>query len=58
MDEFEELKPQKTPIEMERWNIKDLNIYINKLNIEIEKVKLILSKKKEANDSAKALFEE
>ena len=38
MDELEELKPQKNTIEMERWNVSDLEEYINKLEEEIENV--------------------
>ena len=56
MDELEELKPQKNTIEMERWNVSDLEEYINKLEKEIEKVKDILSKKKNVSDSVKGLF--
>ena len=56
MDELEELKPQKNTIEMERWNVSDLEEYINKLEKEIAKVKDILSKKKNVSDSVKGLF--
>ena len=56
MDELEELKPQKNTIEMERWNVSDLEEYINKLEKEIEKVKAIMSKKKNVSDSVKGLF--
>ena len=56
MDELEELKPQKNTIEMERWNVSDLEEYINKLEKEIEKVKDIMSKKKTVSDSVKGLF--
>ena len=58
MDELEELKPQKNTIEMERWNVSDLEEYINKLKKEIEKVKDILSKKKKVSDSVKGLFKD
>ena len=58
MDELEELKPQKNTIEMERWNVSDLEEYINKLKKEIEKVKDILSKKKNVSDSVKGLFKD
>tara|TARA_B100001250_G_C19176398_1_gene518981 strand:+ start:162 stop:338 length:177 start_codon:yes stop_codon:yes gene_type:complete len=58
MDELEELKPQKNTIEMERWNVSDLEEYINKLEKEIEKVKDILSKKKNVSDSVKGLFKD
>ena len=56
MDELEELKPQNNKIEMERWNVSDLEEYINKLEAEIEKVKSILSKKKIVSNSVKGLF--
>ena len=58
MDELEELKPQKNIIEMERWNVSDLEEYINNLEQEIEKVKAILSKKKSVSDSVKGLFKD
>ena len=58
MDELEELKPQKNTIEMERWNVSDLEEYINKLEKEIAKVKDILSKKKNVSDSVKGLFKD
>ena len=58
MDELEELKPQKNTIEMERWNVSDLEEYINKLEKEIEKVEEILSKKKNVSDSVKGLFKD
>ena len=58
MDELEELKPQKNTIEMERWNVSDLEEYINKLEKEIEKVKDILSKKKNVSVSVKGLFKD
>ena len=32
MDELEELKPQSKDIEMERWNIEDLELYIKNLH--------------------------
>ena len=41
MDEFEELKPQSKVVEMERWNIEDLETYIKSLNDEIIKVNQI-----------------
>ena len=58
MDELEELKPQNNKIEMERWNISDLEKYINNLEQEIEKVKAILTKKKSVSDSVKGLFKD
>ena len=44
MDEFEELKPQSKVVEIERWNIEDLETYIKRLNDEISKVNQILKK--------------
>ena len=58
MDELEELKPQNNKIEMERWNVSDLEKYINNLEQEIEKVKAILTKKKSVSDSVKGLFKD
>tara|TARA_B100000131_G_C17558208_1_gene385578 strand:- start:1 stop:180 length:180 start_codon:yes stop_codon:yes gene_type:complete len=56
MDELEELKPQSKDIEMERWNIEDLELYIKNLHDEIDKVNQILKSKKGVTDSAAALF--
>ena len=58
MDEFEELKPQSKEVEMERWNIEDLETYIKSLNDEINKVNQILEKKKGVTNSASALFKD
>ncbi len=56
MDELEELKPQSKDIEMERWNIEDLELYVKNLHDEIDKVNRILKSKKGVTDSAAALF--
>ena len=56
MEDLEELQPQKKTIEMERWNISDLKNYILKLELEIEKAKKIIQKKKSVNDSVNNLF--
>tara|TARA_B100000029_G_scaffold245909_1_gene242954 strand:- start:189 stop:368 length:180 start_codon:yes stop_codon:yes gene_type:complete len=56
MDELEELKPQSKDIEMERWNIEDLELYVKNLHDEIDKVNQILKSKKGVTDSAAALF--
>ena len=58
MDEFEELKPQSKAVEMERWNIEDLETYIKSLNDEIIKVNQILEKKKGVTNNASALFKD
>ena len=58
MDDLEELKPQNNKDEMERWNISDLREYINTLENEIQKVKDILSNKKNASDTIKNLFKD
>ena len=58
MDDLEELKPQNIKVEMERWNISDLKVYINKLESEIQKVKEIISNKNNATDSIKNLFKD
>ncbi len=56
MDELEELKPQSKDIEMERWNIEDLELYVKNLHDEIDKVNQILKSKKGVTDTAAALF--
>ena len=58
MDDLEELKPQNTKVEMERWNISDLKEYINKLESEIQKVKEIISNKENVTDTIKNLFKD
>ena len=58
MDDLEELKPQNIKVEMERWNISDLKGYINKLEIEIQKVKEIISNKENATDTIKNHFKD
>ena len=58
MDDLEELKPHNIKVEMERWNISDLNEYINKLECEIQKVKEIISNKENATDTIKNLFKD
>ena len=58
MDDLEELKPQNIKVEMERWNISDLKEYINKLEIEIQKVQEIISNKENATDTIKNLFKD
>ena len=58
MDDLEELKPQNIKVEMERWNMSDLEEYINKLENEIQKVKEIISNKKNAKDTIKNLFKD
>ena len=58
MDDLEELKPQNIKVEIERWNISDLKVYINKLESEIEKVKEIISNKENASDTIKNLFKD
>ena len=56
MEDLEELQPQKKTIEMEIWNISDMQDYISKLELEIEKAKKIIQKKESVNDSVNSLF--
>jgi len=59
-DEFEALrsagKPAGTGPEMERWNVEDLQAYIDNMKAEITRVEAILASKSSVNAAAAALF--
>ena len=55
-DEFEALKPAGVGPEMERWNVEDLQAYIDNMKAEITRVEAILASKSSVNAAAAALF--
>ena len=55
-DEFEALKPVGVGPEMERWNVEDLQAYIDNMKAEIVRVEVILASKSSVNAAAAALF--
>ena len=57
-EELEALKPAGAGPEMERWNVEDLQAYIDSMKAEIARVETILAGKGSANAAAAALFKE
>jgi uncharacterized small protein (DUF1192 family) len=55
-DEFEALKPAGVGPEMERWNVEDLQAYIDNMKAEIARVETILAGKSSVTEAAAALF--
>lgn len=55
-DELEALRPAGVGTEMERWNVEDLQAYIDRMKVEIAKVETILADKSSVNEAAAALF--
>ena len=57
-EELEALKPAGAGPEMERWNVEDLQAYIDCMKAEIARVETILAGKGSVNAAAAALFKE
>ena len=57
-DELEAMKPAGAGAEMERWNVEDLQAYIDKMKAEIARVETILEGKGSVTAAAAALFKE
>jgi len=55
-DEFEALKPAGVGPEMERWNLEDLQAYIDAMKAEIARVEAIIADKGSVSAAAAALF--
>jgi uncharacterized small protein (DUF1192 family) len=55
-DEFEALRPAGAGPEMERWNVEDLQAYIDNMKTEIARVETILAGKSSVTAAAAALF--
>jgi len=50
------MKPASTASEMERWNVADLQAYIDRMRAEIARVEAIIADKGSVNAAADALF--
>ena len=57
-EELEALKPAGAGPEMERWNVEDLQAYIDSMKAEIARVETILAGKGSVSAAAAALFKE
>ena len=55
-DEFEALKPAGAGPELERWNMEDLQAYIDAMKAEIARVEAIIADKGSVSAAAAALF--
>lgn len=55
-DEFDALRPAMAPVDLQSWNIEDLESYCARLYAEIERVKGKIAEKKSVTDAAAALF--
>jgi len=55
-DEIEQLKPQFMPVDMQRWNIEDLQSYIDAMRAEIVKAEALIMEKNKVQTAAAALF--
>ena len=57
-EELDAMKPAGLPAEMERWNVEDLQDYIDRMRAEITRVEAIIAGKDSVNAAAAALFGE
>lgn len=57
-EEVDAMKPAGMPAEMERWNVEDLQDYIDRMRAEITRVEAIIAGKDSVNAAAAALFGE
>ena len=57
-EELDAMKPAGMPAEMERWNVEDLQDYIDRMRAEITRVEAIIAGKDSVNVAAAALFGE
>ena len=55
-EELDAIKPAGMPAEMERWNVEDLQDYIDRMRAEITRVEAIIAGKDSVNAAAAALF--
>ncbi len=55
-EELDAMKPAGMPTEMERWNVEDLQDYIDRMRAEITRVEAIIAGKDSVNAAAAALF--
>ena len=57
-EEVDAMKPAGMPAEMERWNVEDLQDYIDRMRAEITRVEAIIAGKDSVNAAAAVLFGE
>ena len=55
-DEFEALRNKAVPVDLQSWNIEDLEDYCKRLQAEIERAQAKIKEKKFVSDAASALF--
>ena len=55
-DELDRLKPVGLPADKQRWNIEDLQSYIEAMKAEIAKVEALIAEKNKVQSAAAALF--
>ena len=55
-EELDAMKPAGMPAEMERWNVEDLQDYIDRMRAKITRVEAIIASKDSVNAAAAALF--
>ena len=55
-EELDAMKPAGMPAEMERWNVEDLQDYIDRMRAEITRVEAIIAGKDSVSAAAAALF--
>ena len=55
-DEIERLKPGAMPVDMQSWNIEDLQAYIDAMKTEIVRVEALILEKNKVQSAAAALF--
>ena len=55
-EELDAMNPAGMPAEMERWNVEDLQDYIDRMRAEITRVEAIIAGKDSVNAAAAALF--
>ena len=55
-EELDAMKLAGMPAEMERWNVEDLQDYIDRMRAEITRVEAIIAGKNSVNAAAAALF--
>ena len=55
-EELDAMKPAGMPAELERWNVEDLQYYIDRMRAEITRVEAIIASKDSVNAAAAALF--
>ena len=55
-DELDAMKPAGMPTERERWNVEDLQDYIDRMRAEIARVEAIIAGKDTVTAAAAALF--